>query len=148
MNSGPENRFIKSVHDKLPKEIYKEKMHNPYRGGTADVWYSGERDAWIEYKWIDSVPKKGVLIPALSPLQVIWCTDRFNEGRNVYVVVGCPLGAIVFSNPADWEDGVKVGKLALFPKPFYVDWLHELIGRPNAGRKSTKKRGTKRDVDI
>lgn len=123
-------------------------MHNPYRGGTADVWYSGEYDAWIEYKWINSVPKKGVLKPDLSSLQKLWLSGRYLEGRNVLVVVGCPLGAIVFSNPADWEDGVKVEKLAIFPKPFYVDWLHELIGRPNAGRKSTKKRSTKRDVDL
>lgn len=140
MSSGPENRFIKSVNDKLKKEIYCEKMHNPYRGGTADVWYSGKRDMWIEYKWINSVPKKGVLIPALSSLQGIWCTNRFNEGRTVFVVVGCPLGAIIFSNPAEWTDGLDVTKIQPIPKPEYVLWIkRKTTGEVDAGNKGTKE---------
>lgn len=139
MSSGPENKFIKSVHDKLTEEIYREKMHNPYRGGTADVWYSGKCDAWIEYKWINSVPKKGVLVPALSGLQKLWCDGRFSEGRNVYVVVGCPLGAIIFSNPAEWNDGLKTP--VVLSKPDYVIWL---TGEVNASNKSATKRRRKR----
>lgn len=142
MSSGPENRFIKSINDKLTKDIYCEKMHNPYRGGTADVWYSGKYDAWIEYKWITSMPKKGVLIPKLSGLQKIWCKDRFTEGRTVFVVVGCPRGAIIFSNPAEWINGLS--NPVVLSKPDYIVWLTKLItGVANAGDKSVKKRRTK-----
>lgn len=142
MSTGPENRFIKSVNTKLPKEIYKEKMHNPYRGGTADMWYSGKHDAWVEYKWINAVPKKGVVIPDLSGLQKVWLRGRFEEGRTVYVVVGCPEGAIIFSDPADWEQGAK---LPVLSKPDYIVWLTKIItGSVDASRTNTTKHRAKR----
>lgn len=141
MSSGPENRFIKWIGSKLPKEIYSEKMHNPYRGGTADVWYSGKRDAWIEYKWINSVPKKGVLIPDLSGLQKLWLGRRFSEGRTVFVVVGCPMGAIVFSNPAEWTDGANP---VVMTKDSYIVWLTGVINGSGGEAKKNSPRGNKR----
>lgn len=89
---GPENRFIQRVHKHLDKAVYREKMHNPYRGGTPDVWYSGPKsDMWVEYKWNKARPTcKG-----LSALQVKWLDARSAEGRNVAVVCG-------------WERGVGV----------------------------------------
>ena len=78
-------------------------MHNPYRGGTPDVWYSGlGGDLWVEYKW--STNK--LLVPDLSPLQSDWLTRRRNEGRIVAVVVGSPLGAAIVP-PTKWKTGVK-----------------------------------------
>lgn len=139
MSSGPENRFIASVHTKL-KGIYFEKMHNPYRGGTADVWYSGKRDAWIEYKWINSVPKKGVLIPDLSGLQKLWLGNRFSEGRTVFAVVGCPSGAIVFSNPAEWTDGITP---VVITKDSYIVWLTGVINGSSGEVKKNRPRGVK-----
>ena len=57
MAAGPETRFIASVHRHLPVDLHHEKMHNAYRGGTADCWYSGQKDdLWVEYKFI-TVPK-------------------------------------------------------------------------------------------
>lgn len=149
MASGPENRFIKSVNSKL-KGIYFEKMHNPYRGGTPDVWYSGKRDTWIEYKWINSVPKKGVLIPDLSGLQKLWLDRRFSEGRDVLVVVGCPLGAIIFSDPAEWNDGIAVELVTpvILSKPGYVAWLTRHIGVINGSDGQVKKDSTKCDKRI
>jgi hypothetical protein len=53
VSSKPETTFIQSIHRHLPKEVYREKMANPYRGGTPDVWYSGYKsDLWVEYKFI------------------------------------------------------------------------------------------------
>ena len=102
---GPENRFIQRVHKKLSSEVYREKMHNPYRGGTPDVWYSGKGgDCWVEYKWLPRQPKR-VPTPALSELQKKWLRGRFLEGRDVMVVVGFPDGAYTFSDPTDWEEG-------------------------------------------
>lgn len=81
-------------------------MHNPYRGGTADVWYSGPGgDLWVEYKWIPSTPKKGTVKPKLEPLQLKWLGGRHTEGRDVCVVVGHPGGCVVFRTPDAWEGG-------------------------------------------
>lgn len=103
--STPENTFIASLHRRLPAlgELYREKMANPYRGGTADVWYSAKRDLWVEYKFI-VVPKRPDTIidliggkkPMLSALQQEWLNSRFDEGRNVWVIVGCKEGGVVF----------------------------------------------------
>lgn len=105
---GPENRFIHRVNGIVPKEIHREKMHNAYRGGTPDVWYSGARgDLWAEYKW-QTVPKSGLLVPELSPLQLDWCTKRYSEGRSVVVIVGTPKGALWLSDWYTWKDGQKL----------------------------------------
>lgn len=100
MSSKPETTFIHSIHRHLPKEVYREKMANPYRGGTPDVWYSGmKRDLWVEYKFI---PKLAVRVPnktGLSELQLIWLRDRQAEGRNVAVIVGHPEGGMIFHAP-------------------------------------------------
>ncbi len=83
-------------------------MHNAYRGGTPDVWYSGKAaDLWVEYKW---VPKFGKLVvPNLSPLQLDWLTKRKAEGRNVLVVVGSKAGALTLSLVKSWRDGFAHG---------------------------------------
>lgn len=122
----PENTYIAAVHKLLPKILHKEKMHNPYRGGTADVWYSGHpNDIWVEYKWIAKVPKKGKVVPDLSALQKEWCGGRYKEGRRVFVVVACPEGCFIFVHPTIWEDGVSVldFKRALLDKKEYARWL-------------------------
>jgi hypothetical protein len=103
---GPENRFIHRVHKHLPRGIYREKMHNAYRGGTPDVWYSGKGgDLWIEYKWATN--KKGALVPNLSALQLDWLTKRQAEGRKVAVAVGSARGNVMLRAPVTWVDGLE-----------------------------------------
>lgn len=78
------------------------KNHNQYNGGIPDVWYSGNRsDLWIEYKFV-TLPKRDttLIVPGLSDLQQNWIESRFNEGRNVGVVVGCKSGGV-------WFDGIN-----------------------------------------
>lgn len=80
-------------------------MHNPFRGGTFDDWYSGyPNDLWIEYKYQVSL---GSVKPALSPLQYLWGSQRFDEGRNVAVIVGMPQGGIVLYRE-EWESRIPV----------------------------------------
>ena len=101
----PETNFYRGVHKLLPREIYREKMYNPLRGGTPDVWYSGNAgDLWVEYKWLAKVPKQVPirLYKLLSPLQFSWLNARHKEGRNVAVVLGTPEGAWVFRDTT-WE---------------------------------------------
>ena len=109
MSQGPENTFIGSVHKHLPAGIYRMKNHNQYNGGIADVWYSGVRDLWVEYKFI-VVPKRpetriDLLTgknPAISYLQQEWLRSRHGEGRSVGVIVGSKDGGIWLPGMA-WE---------------------------------------------
>ena len=108
--SKPETRYYTAVHKLLPplSELHREKMHNIYRGGTADVWYSGTLDdLWVEYKWIAVLPKKApvCLERELSPLQQRWLTGRHEEGRNVAVILGTPEGAWVCEGVA-WKEPI------------------------------------------
>lgn len=103
MSQGPENTFIGSVHKHLPAGIYRMKNHNQYNGGIADVWYSGVRDLWVEYKFI-VVPKRPDTVidlitgknPAISYLQQEWLRSRHGEGRSVGVIVGSKDGGVWF----------------------------------------------------
>lgn len=91
------------------KDIHIEKQNNTFRGGTFDVWYSpkGGCDLWVEYKWIARIPKKAPVNIPLSPLQVMWGKQRYAEGRNVAVCVGCADGGIVLPGIA-WDTPVPV----------------------------------------
>lgn len=101
--SKPENTFIRGVHKHLPVSIYHEKMNNPFRAGTPDVWYSGPgSDLWVEYKYLQRIPKKAEITADLSPRQLQWLNARYDQGRNVAVIVGSPEGGIVLENGA-WE---------------------------------------------
>jgi hypothetical protein len=112
MSSGPETRFIASVHRYLPPvtEFHREKMANPYRGGTADSWYSGRRrDLWVEWKWIELPKRDATMIditsgknPSLSVLQQDWIAGRRAEGRNVWVVIGSAKGGVVMTSEAPY----------------------------------------------
>lgn len=86
MASKPENNFINSVHRKLDARIYREKMYNPYRSGTPDVFYSGVRASlWIEYKYRVRAAIPESLKSLLSKQQELWITGRLEENRNVWV---------------------------------------------------------------
>jgi hypothetical protein len=103
--SKPETRFYSAIHKLLPPQLHKEKMHNPYRGGTADVWYSGTLDdLWVEYKYLPKVPKTAQIdiCKLLSPLQQQWIEGRQNEGRNVVVILGTPIGSWVYEG-SEWK---------------------------------------------
>jgi hypothetical protein len=109
MNSGPETRFIASIHRRLPKELHWEKMANPYRGGTADCWYSGKNDLWIEWKYIELPKRESTILKLpLSALQDDWLRNRWNEGRNVWVIVGCKEGGVRFAE-GDWHIPMTAG---------------------------------------
>lgn len=96
MANKPETTFIGSIHRLIP-QVYAEKMNNPFRAGTADVWYSGELgDLWVEYKFIERIPDSKEIVPDLSPRQVRWLGNRLDEGRNVAVVLGTPTGGVVY----------------------------------------------------
>ena len=92
------------------KFFHREKMHNPYRRGTADYWYSGKhRDLWVEYKYLPNLPTRdNTFISAdLSELQREWLNGRHTEGRNVWVIIGHPKGAVILQNQ-HWNDAITL----------------------------------------
>lgn len=125
----PENRFIASVHRHLPR-TYAEKMNNPWRAGTADVWYSGDRgDLWVEYKFIERIPRSAEILPDLTPRQKRWLNNRFDEGRNVAVVLGTPTGGVIYRNK-EWMrplDHVTLAGL-IVPRDEIARWIFSQVG--------------------
>lgn len=108
MSAKPENSFRAGVNKYVT--CHHEKMHNAFRGGTFDDWYSGKKaDLWVEYKFV-TLPKRDatIIVPNLSPLQVQWGRARHEEGRSVWVIVGCKEGGMIFYNPDEWERGVTL----------------------------------------
>jgi hypothetical protein len=108
MSAKPENSFIHGVHRYVT--CYKEKMNNPYRGGTPDVYYEGNRNClWVEYKFI-LVPARDTsfILPELSDLQKHWLRRcHANTGR-ARVVIGCKAGGVMMQHPDQWEDYTTV----------------------------------------
>ena len=88
--------------------VYRMKNHNAYVGGIPDCWYSNNAsDLWVEYKYIPvSKPRKAV-IPDLSELQIRWISDRFLEGRDVWVIVGCKAGGVVYTDIHEMLNGIE-----------------------------------------
>jgi hypothetical protein len=146
----PETRFIAAVNrhlplkrlranagvrEKFPPErwIHYEKMHNDFRGGTADAWYSGiGGDLWIEYKFLPRIPRRGLIEPQklLSALQADWLNERRKEGRNVAVIVGCPAGGVLLKGsswtstytPDEWRS-------LIYSVPNLAEWIWSQTGR-------------------
>ena len=128
MARKPETTFRQAVEKKLPREVHREKMNNPYSAGTADSWYSGSGgDLWVEYKFLPSLPQRGVVNAkriGLTKLQLDWLRGRHKEGRNVAVIVGTPVGGVVLRD-LEWESEVKIPEFIgrVLAKTFLAEWI-------------------------
>lgn len=136
MSQGPENRFIGAIHRIIPSEfLYRMKNHNTYNAGIADVWYSGEvEDIWVEYKYVEKLPSTINLLDrkkkyALSALQEQWLRERYEEGRNVFVVLGCRQGGVVFKQ-RKWEK--PLSKYHVNTRREIAEWIYLLTKGTNA----------------
>lgn len=139
MSSGPENRFIQSVHRLLPARVYRMKNHNPYNSGIADCWYSGDAgDLWIEYKFL-VLPKRAATVvditagkePLLTVLQQEWLRSRHIEGRKVGVIVGTPQGGLWLPG-VSWEKPLSSAECsaAVLSKSATAKLITGLVCRP------------------
>lgn len=133
MSVKPETTFIHSIHKHLPKTVYHMKNNNPYLGGVPDVWYSGSKDLWVEYKFLPRVPQRGRVRPAelLSPLQAEWLNGRYKEGRTVAVVIGCPTGGVLLLNPDEWGAELAASEYTqrLLDRKSIASWLERTTMR-------------------
>lgn len=129
----PENTFRKGVHKYLPTDLHHEKMNNPYSSGTPDDWYSGSRsDLWVEYKFLPRTPQRAIVKPfeLLSPLQRDWINKRYEEGRTVAVVVGCPDGGIILRDQEwEWEYTPQMFRDRLVPRKAIAQWITQTTTR-------------------
>ena len=104
-----ESTFTRSVNKKLPRTVYAWKVNARYAPGVPDCWYSGPHgDLWVEWKYLPKMPKTHK--PKLSELQRNWLNTRYDEGRNVLVLVGSPQGIAIFEDRA-WNDKQTIGQL-------------------------------------
>lgn len=128
-SAKPENRFIQGINRHLSR-TYIEKMNNPYRSGTADVWYSGNRgDLWVEYKYIERIPRSAEILPDLTPRQRRWLNARSDEGRNVAVILGTPTGGVIYRNK-DWSAPLSTEQLIerVQAKDELARWIYSQVG--------------------
>jgi len=128
-SAKPENRFIQGINRHLSR-TYIEKMNNPYRSGTADVWYSGSRgDLWVEYKYIERIPRSAEILPDLTPRQRRWLNARSDEGRNVAVILGTSTGGVIYRNK-EWSVPLSDEQLAarILPKDELARWIYSQVG--------------------
>jgi hypothetical protein len=92
-----EHSFIKAIHRKLPKDIYRWKVSDRFTGGVPDCYYEGSKGAlWVEYKYLKSLPKKTstLINPGVSKLQLAWLERAERNGVNTMLVAGYPCGSI------------------------------------------------------
>ncbi len=133
MSRKPETTFYTSVHKHLPRSLHREKMFNPYSGGTWDFWISGRKqDLWIEYKFM-VLPKREStnIVIDLSPLQKVWGEQRLLEGRNIAVVVGCKEGGVILTQ-REWLDEMSCAafKQLLRSRADIAQWINTTTGGP------------------
>lgn len=139
-----ETTFISSVHKHLPVGVHREKMNNPYRSGTADVWYSGHKDMWVEYKFLAALPKRmdTNITLDLSENQKIWLRERCREGRHVAVICGCKAGGVVF-NGLSWDQPISNPEFTsrLISRQAIADWILHQTGVVTHGTTKTTTGG-------
>lgn len=117
--------YTRAIHSKLkPTPVYAWKIADRFTNGVPDAYYSGPKsDLWIEYKFLQSPPKRA-FTPKLSALQIKWLNDRYDEGRNVAVIVGTPAGGIILSD-RDWNG--KIAPRAPASNDEVATWIQEQV---------------------
>lgn len=85
-----ETTFIRSIHAKLPKEVYAWKINANFVAGVADAWYCGGGGSlWVEYKFLP-IPARGTstIRPPPNDNQRDWLVDRAAQNQQTALIVG------------------------------------------------------------
>lgn len=135
MAAKPETQFANAVRAMLADDIYHMKNNNSYVSGVPDLWFSGNRgDLWVEMKFVPQLPKTVPLRPydLLSKLQEKWLRERYEEGRNVAVIIGCKragrLEGIVLTS-LKWEEDIPPQNIdaLIVSKSELARWIEEQV---------------------
>ena len=90
-----ERAFKAKLRAKFKQHCYIQSMSSLGTAGTPDLWLSGKKDLWLEVKYDETT--KGPITPKLTALQKQWLNNRFDDGRQVIVIVGTsPNEAIIY----------------------------------------------------
>ena len=118
-----EHGFIKSITNKLPKEIYRWKIQALMNNGVPDCYFSGPAgDLWVEFKFIKLPKRESTLIkPNLSALQLKWLDGRYDEGRTVAVIIGSNINSAILIDK-QWYS-VITNHSFVFCKQDIVKWI-------------------------
>ena len=92
--------FKAKLRAKFKPHCYIQSITSPAVSGTPDLWLSAKNDLWIEVKYDPKT--KGAIKPKLSALQQKWLDDRYDEGRNVAVIVGTAPGMGILYTNKNW----------------------------------------------
>jgi hypothetical protein len=111
-----ERQVIDAVNKRVPKTIHRQSMTSASltANGTPDYYYDGPGgDLWVEYKSRSAMPRNGIVVPELTPLQLAWLERRYNHSlphvANAVVVVGLPnRTAVMMRLPTEWREGKHV----------------------------------------
>lgn len=122
MAAKPENNFIANIHKRLKVQVYAEKMYNPLRGGTPDVYYEGKRMLWVEYKFIPLPSRDSTLVlPQLSDLQNLWLKRCYANTFRARVIVGFKEGkhyyGVVYNSPDEWTETMTTQEFKRHARP-------------------------------
>lgn len=130
-----EKTLIAAIVRPLPPEIHSQSMTfgSLTANGTPDRYFDGTKgDLWCEFKQLDAWPRDGMVggVDAkkrgcYSPQQYAWMKRRWENGRNVWGVIGLPDGRVVLQlSPDEWlhkssidgaiTRGELVNRIALF----------------------------------
>jgi len=145
MSRKPETTFRLSVERHLPpiRALYRMKNSSLYTAGVADSWYSADRqDLWVEWKYL-ILPKRLTteVLANVSPLQSEWLTLRYNEGRNVAVILGCPDGGVVYKD-LSWGVPLTCGeyRARLQTRKQLANWLEGEVCLGSTGSREEQQR--------
>lgn len=108
-----EHSFVKSVHRKLPRSIYRWKIHDSFTGGVPDAMYAGPSGMlFVEYKYLKNLPKKDttVITTGLSPLQLNWLNQMMGYGHLCVVAIGSSRGIFVISDTNTLNENISNAK--------------------------------------
>ena len=95
-----EHSFIKSVHRRLPPEIFKWKIHDTFTGGVPDVMYGGPSGIlFVEYKYVPKLPVKDstLIKTTLAPNQIQWLNRMKDCNQKTAVIIGIEKNAIILA---------------------------------------------------
>lgn len=137
MSKNREGRFYEGVERKLPADVYREGMANPYRRGTPDRYYEGPGGAlWVEYKYIDPLPST---LKSLSAHQQRWLRRAYEHGVRVAVIVGTKNGGLWLPG-LQWQEPLEHKELKT--KDELADLIQDevLHGHPHSRRRSSYRR--------
>lgn len=134
MSQGPETRFTQGVNRHLSSAVHREKMHNPYRGGTPDWYYEGKANIlWAEYKFLITVPPTIRLMDSskyVTDLQALWLTRAYKNNKPVCVITGWEKGAVIFEG-VTWMNEItrEDFERKTISKQEAAEWIQESVLR-------------------